>query len=86
MAVKDGERVIPLTLLPLTYNNGRLFQKGVTTASFHSEILEFVALNRLRFFYGYVIVAAAFFIQTMTWGINNSFGVFFNPLLTELAG
>jgi MFS family permease len=45
--------------------------------------LEFVALNTPRLFYGYVIVAAAFFIQTMTWGINNSFGVFFNPLLTE---
>ena len=44
---------------------------------------EFMALNRPRFFYGYVIVVAAFFIQAMTWGINNSFGVFFNPLLTE---
>jgi MFS family permease len=42
-----------------------------------------VALNKPRFFYGYVIVVAAFFIQTMTWGINNSFGVFFNPLLNE---
>lgn len=42
-----------------------------------------MASNKPRFFYGYVIVAAAFFIQTMTWGINNSFGVFFNPLLTE---
>lgn len=40
-------------------------------------------MNRPRFFYGYVIVAAAFFIQIVTWGINNSFGVFFNPLLTE---
>ena len=36
-----------------------------------------------RFFYGYVVVAAAFFIQIFAWGINNSFGVFFNPLLTE---
>ena len=34
-------------------------------------------------FYGYVIVAAAFLIQVIAWGINNSFGVFFNPLLTE---
>ena len=42
-----------------------------------------MALNKPRFFYGYVIVVAAFFIQAMTWGINNSFGVFFNPLLTE---
>ena len=42
-----------------------------------------MALNNPRFFYGYVIVVAAFFIQAMTWGINNSFGVFFNPLLME---
>ena len=44
---------------------------------------ESVEMNKPRFFYGYVIVVAAFFIQAMTWGINNSFGVFFNPLLTE---
>jgi MFS family permease len=42
-----------------------------------------VASNKPRFFYGYVVVVAAFFIQVMAWGINNSFGVFFNPLLTE---
>ena len=47
------------------------------------EIFEFVASNKPRFFYGYVVVAAAFFIQFMAWGINNSFGVFFNPLLSE---
>lgn len=47
------------------------------------EIFKFVASNKPRFFYGYVVVAAAFFIQVMAWGINNSFGVFFNPLLTE---
>jgi MFS family permease len=46
-------------------------------------MFEFVASNKPRFFYGYVVVAAAFFIQFMAWGINNSFGVFFNPLLTE---
>ena len=42
-----------------------------------------MASDKPRFFYGYVVVAAAFFIQFMAWGINNSFGVFFNPLLTE---
>jgi MFS family permease len=47
------------------------------------EIFNFVVPNKPRFFYGYVVVAAAFFIQVMGWGINNSFGVFFNPLLTE---
>lgn len=40
-------------------------------------------LNGTRFFYGYIIVTAAFFIQAIAWGITNSFGVFFNPLLTE---
>lgn len=40
-------------------------------------------VNKPRFFYGYVVALAAFFIQVMTWGINNSYGVFFNPLLTE---
>jgi MFS family permease len=39
--------------------------------------------NGTRVFYGYVIVTSAFFIQAIAWGINNSFGVFFNPLLTE---
>jgi MFS family permease len=36
-----------------------------------------------RLFYGYIIVLAAFFIQVVGWGISNSFGVFFNPLLNE---
>jgi MFS family permease len=35
------------------------------------------------FFYGYVVVTAAFFIQAVAWGTYNSFGVFFNPWLTE---
>lgn len=39
--------------------------------------------DKPRFFYGYVVITAAFFIQAIAWGINNSFGVFFNPLLTE---
>lgn len=37
------------------------------------------------FFYGYVIIAAGFFIQTVGWGIGNSFGVFFNPLIQEFS-
>ena len=40
-------------------------------------------VNKPRFFYGHVVVLVAFFMQLMTWGINNSYGVFFNPLLTE---
>lgn len=35
-------------------------------------------------FYGYIIVAAAFVVQIVTWGIFNSYGVFFTPLLGEL--
>jgi MFS family permease len=40
-------------------------------------------VHRPPIFYGYVIVVASFFIQVATWGTNNSFGVFFDPLLTE---
>jgi len=36
-----------------------------------------------RFFYGYVIVAAAFCIQAIGIGTAISFGVFFKPLITE---
>lgn len=36
-----------------------------------------------RFFYGYAIVLAAFFIMAVTWGAFYSFGVFFKPVLTE---
>lgn len=34
-----------------------------------------------RFFYGYVLVAASFVLQAIGWGIYNSFGVFFNPMM-----
>ena len=36
-----------------------------------------------RFFYGYVIVTASFFVWMVAWGISQSFGVFFKPLLAE---
>ena len=36
-----------------------------------------------RRFYGYILVAAAFFIMVVMWGILYSFGVFFKPLLSE---
>ncbi|GAH62425.1 unnamed protein product, partial [marine sediment metagenome] len=35
------------------------------------------------FFYGYIIVLAAFGIQMVAWGMFNSYGVFFKPLTTE---
>ena len=34
-------------------------------------------------YYGYVIVAVCFSLQAVGWGIFNSLGVFFNPLMTE---
>lgn len=36
-----------------------------------------------RFFYGYVVVAAAFFIMVVTLGTRYSFGVFFKPMLND---
>ena len=36
-----------------------------------------------RFFYGYVIVLAAFVIMAIMMGVSYSFGVFFKPLLEE---
>jgi MFS family permease len=38
-----------------------------------------------RFFYGYVIVLVSFALQVLGWGLFNSLGVFFNPILTEFA-
>ncbi len=39
--------------------------------------------KRPAIFYGYILVAVAFIIQVLVWGIYNSFGVFFNPLLDD---
>jgi MFS family permease len=39
--------------------------------------------NGPRFFYGYIVVIAAFFIFVVSWATYNSFGVLFNPLLEE---
>ncbi|MEA3253591.1 MAG: MFS transporter, partial [Chloroflexota bacterium] len=40
-------------------------------------------VRRTGFFYGYVVVAAGFFIQATFWGTYQTFGVFFNPLMAE---
>lgn len=34
-------------------------------------------------FYGYTIIGVSFIIQTVAWGISNSFGVFFDSLISE---
>jgi len=36
-----------------------------------------------KFFYGYMVVVAAFLIMLVMWGAYYSFGVFFTPLLSE---
>ncbi len=36
-----------------------------------------------RFFYGYIVVMAAFFIMVIAHGTYNAFGIFFKPLLTD---
>lgn len=38
-----------------------------------------------RFFYGYVIVFVSFALQVLGWGMFNSFGVFFKPIIAEFA-
>jgi MFS family permease len=48
-----------------------------------SSNLPGLSKNKPRFFYGYVVVIAAFFIFVVSWAAYNSFGVFFNPLLEE---
>ena len=40
-------------------------------------------LKKPSFFYGYVVVSAAFFLQAVGWGIFNSLGVFSVPLMSE---
>jgi MFS family permease len=42
-----------------------------------------LTVTRPKFFYGYVIVAAALFMAIVMWGARFSFGVFFSPVLKE---
>jgi len=39
--------------------------------------------NEPKFFYGYIVVAAAFIIMVLAWGTFFSFGIFFKPLVNE---
>ena len=39
--------------------------------------------TKTKFFYGYIIVIAAFIIQAVMFGPRSSFGVFFKPLIAE---
>jgi MFS family permease len=39
--------------------------------------------KQLRFFHGYIVLAAAVAIMTLGWGSNRTFGVFLEPILKE---
>ena len=41
------------------------------------------SIDKPQFFYGYIVVIAALFTMVLMFGVYNSFGVFFKPLLTE---
>ena len=47
------------------------------------ESLPSIRSKKPRFFYGYVIVAAAFSIVIIAHGAQYTFGIFFKPILTE---
>jgi len=47
------------------------------------ESLYLTGDKKPRFFYGYIIVFAAFLIMAFTWGTVYSYGVFFKPLSAE---
>ncbi len=47
------------------------------------EVLPSTEDKKPRFFYGYIIVGAAFLIMVVMFGTMYSFGVFFKPVLTE---
>lgn len=49
------------------------------------EVLSSTVNKNPRFFYGYVIVIAAFFIMVIAWGTTQTFGIFFKPVLTEFS-
>lgn len=40
--------------------------------------------DKARFFYGYIVVIASFFIMLVIVGLHSSFGVFFKPIIAEL--
>jgi MFS family permease len=40
-------------------------------------------VKKSKLFYGYTIILVSFFIQVVAWGVSNSFGVFFAPLIDE---
>jgi MFS family permease len=47
--------------------------------------LRLLGIKKSRIFYGYIILAAAFVIQLVTWGSVNAFGIVIRPLQAEFA-
>ncbi len=47
------------------------------------EVLNLSAGEKPRFFYGWFVVPVAWFIMVIIWGTYYTFGVFFEPVLTE---
>ena len=47
------------------------------------KTLSLTTTPRPLFFYGYAILVIGFFIQGVAWGTSNSFGIFFDSLITE---
>ena len=45
--------------------------------------LDSLSGKKQEFFYGHIVVAASLVIMTLTFGVNYSFGVFFQPLAGE---
>ncbi|MEJ2740043.1 MAG: hypothetical protein P8105_09500 [Dehalococcoidia bacterium] len=41
--------------------------------------------SKQPFFYGYIVVIAAFFIMVVAWSTYNSYGIFFKPLVDEFS-
>lgn len=54
---------------------GHIFSQG--------EKLDLAVAKKPRFFYGYTIIAAAFFIELLAWGTYATFGVFFISLSAD---
>ncbi len=61
-----------------------MFRKWVKGSNILIKREKYLAENRKpKFFYGYLVVLAAFCVMGVVYGTVNTFGVFFKPLLTE---
>jgi MFS family permease len=63
---------------------GKLLEK-VGLLAIHKPSLS-TEVKKPRFFYGYFIVLASFFVLMIVFGAQYSFGVFFKPVLSEFGG